>query len=149
VGLWGSDSTQRNLEFSFSWSAARQVGPDAIRQVSFATNRRMVILGAVRQMRAREPVEPFELRGPVVKLERAEESAVGKVTVMGLIEGRQLRVVVELESDEYSKAVIAHDRIQIVRMSGTLRREGRGLVLQEPGKLTIEEDTSDHEAEMD
>jgi hypothetical protein len=140
AGLWGADEAQRGLEFSFSWSPARAVPADAVRRVAFSPDRRALILAAARQMREREPVVDFELRGPVVKLERAEGASTGKVTVIGWIEGRQARVTVELLEGPYAVALEAHRQGQTIRTAGTLQREGRGLVLKKPGAVVIEEE---------
>jgi hypothetical protein len=93
-------------------------------------------------LREREPLEEFELRGPVVKLERAEGGAAGRVTMMGLVEGRQARVTVQLPEAQYTIAVDAHRQGQTIRTTGTLQREGRGLVLREPGAVAVEEEVA-------
>lgn len=140
VGLWGEDEVQRNLEFTFSWSPARPVAPDAVRRVVLSSDRVPVIREAGKQMREREPLPDFELSGPVVKLERAEGAATGRVTIIGLVEDRQARVVLELADQPYHVAVQAHDSGQTVRSSGTLTREGRGFVLRNPSDPVIEEE---------
>jgi hypothetical protein len=137
VGLWGTASTQRRLEFQFSWSPARQVPPDMIHRVTLAPDRRAFIQAAARQMREREPVEQFELRGPVVKLERAEGSSEGKVTLVGLVDGRQVRVVMQLADDAYTLAVDAHREGLILRAVGQLHKEGRGYLLRDPATVAV------------
>jgi hypothetical protein len=139
-GLWGGDEVQRNLEFSFSWSPSRPVPADVVRRVTFSSDRRAVILEAGRQMREREPLTDFDLRGAVVKLERAEGATTGRVTVIGLLDGRQARVTVELPDTQYTLAVQAHAQGQTIQTTGTLLKEGRGLVLKEPGRIHIAEE---------
>jgi hypothetical protein len=138
VGLWGGDEVQRNLEFSFSWSPARPVPHEAVRTVHFSSDRIPVIREAGRQMRDREPLSDFDLRGPVVKLERPDGAPTGKVTIIGLVEDRQVRVVTELEDAQYHVAVQAHDQGQTVLTTGTLVKEGRGYVLKNPADLVVE-----------
>jgi len=140
VGLWGDDEVQRNLEFTFSWSPARPAAPDAVRRVALSSDRVPLIREAGKQMREREPLPDFELSGPVVKLERAEGAPTGRVTIIGLIEDRQARVVVELADQPYHVAVQAHDSGRTIRTSGTLAKEGRGFVLGNAGDPVIEEE---------
>ncbi|MEW6349129.1 MAG: hypothetical protein AB1646_08700 [Thermodesulfobacteriota bacterium] len=140
VGLWGEDEAQRNLEFTFSWSPARPVAQDAVRRVALSSDRVPVIREAGKQMRERAPLPDFELSGPVVKLERSEGAATGRVTVIGLVEERQARVVLELAEQPYHVALQAHDSGQTIRSSGTLTREGRGFVLRNPSDPVIEEE---------
>ena len=140
AGLWGGDERQRNMEFSFSWSPARPADPRLPVKITFQADRIPVIREAGRLMRERAPVMDFELRGPVVKLERGEGNSTGKVAVMGLVEGRQARVGVEFPDSDYQRAVQAHGQGRTVRCSGTLKREGRGYVVHDAGELTVEDD---------
>jgi hypothetical protein len=140
VGLWGDEEVRRNLEFTFSWSPARPVAPDAVRRVALSSDRVPVIREAGKQMREREPLPDFELSGPVVKLERAEGTLTGRVTVIGLVEDRQARVVLELADQSYRVALQAHDSGRTIRTSGTLAKEGRGFVLRNPADPVIEEE---------
>ncbi|MFH1116657.1 MAG: hypothetical protein V1792_22305 [Pseudomonadota bacterium] len=140
VGLWGDDEVGRNLEFIFSWSPARPPAPDAVHRVALSSDRVPVIREAGHQMREREPVPDFELCGPVVKLERGEGAPTGRATIIGLVEDRQARVMLELAEEPYHLAVQAHDSGRTIRTSGTLAKEGRGFILRNAGDPVIEED---------
>jgi hypothetical protein len=138
VGLWGGDEIQRSLEFSFAWSPVRPVDSNAIRRVAMTSDRVPVIREAGRQLRERVPLPDFELRGPVVKLERLEGAPTGKVTIVGLLDDRQVRVVVELEDTQYHSAVQAHDQGSTVQVVGSLTKEGRGFTLRNPSEIAVE-----------
>jgi hypothetical protein len=140
AGLWGEDERQRNMEFSFSWSPTRPADPGLPVKVTFQADRVPVIREAGRLMRERAPVKDFELRGPVVKLERGEGVSTGKVTIVGLVEERQARVGVELPDPYYQLAVQAHSQGKTVRCYGTLKREGRSYVVHNAGELTVEDE---------
>jgi hypothetical protein len=140
AGLWGGDEVQRNLEFSFSWSPTRPVASDEIKRVAFSSDRVPLIREAARLMWERAPSPDFELSGPVVRLERAEGAAIGKVTVVGIVDERQARVTAEMGDPGYQVAVKSHARGQTVVLSGTLMREGRGYVLRNPTGITIEQE---------
>lgn len=140
VGLWGGGETQRNLGFSFSWSPARPAPPELQRTVNFSPDRIPVIREAGRQLREREPLPDFELRGPVVKLERGDGASTGRATIVGLLDDRQGRVTVELDDAQYHVAVRAHGNGHSVRVTGTLVREGRGFLLKNASALSIDAD---------
>jgi hypothetical protein len=80
----------------------------------------------------------FELRGPVVNLERGEGAEVGKVTIMGLADGRQTRAALEFPDPDFQLVVQAHDRGRSVRCYGTLNRAGRSFVIHEAREPAIE-----------
>src|SRR5262249_39415896 len=86
------------------------------------------------------PREEFEIRGLVVKLDRQDAAATGKVTIHGLIDDQPRKVVVELRDPDYHQAVAAHDQGRLVRCSGVLIREGRAFRLYEPYGFMVEED---------
>jgi hypothetical protein len=140
AGLWGEEDRFRNLEFTFSWSPARPPEPDAVGRVRFTVDRIPVIREAGRLLRERAPVPDFDLEGAVVKLQRAEGSPTGKVTILGQVEGRPRGVVVDLEDPKYHLAVLAHDQGKALRCFGSLVREGRSLILQEPRELEVVEE---------
>jgi hypothetical protein len=137
VGLWGGDDFQRNLEFGFSWSPARPVEDGVPRRIAFSSDRVPLIREAGRLMRERAPIPDFELSGPVVKLEKTEEAMFGKATIVGLFDGRQARIVVELPTTLYQQAVDAHREGKTVEVVGTLRKEGRSYLLANPRELTV------------
>jgi hypothetical protein len=138
TGLWGGGEVERNLEFSFSWSPTRPVPAGLVQRVIFSSDRIPIIREAGRQMRERAPLPDFELHGPVVKLERPEGGPLGRVTVIGLVDDRQVRVTVELDDGAYHQAVQAHDQGRTLRILGTLTREGRGFLLRDPMGLAVE-----------
>lgn len=109
AGLWAGDETQRNLEISFSWAPARPVAAGAVRKVLFSQDRLPIIREAARQLRQRTPITEFELIGPVLRLERADGAATGMVTVIGMLDGRPIRIAAELDDPDYHNAVQAHD----------------------------------------
>ncbi|HJT33107.1 MAG TPA: hypothetical protein VJ783_13780 [Pirellulales bacterium] len=140
VGLWGGDESRRHLEFSFSWSATRPAAADAVRAVAISADRIPLIREAGRQMRDRAPLLDFDLSGPIVKLERAEGAATGKVTVVGIVDDRHAKVSVELPDADYHAAVAAHGQGKTLRLSGTLAKEGRGYVLRNLSDMLVEDE---------
>jgi len=138
AGLWGDDDRNRNLEFAFSWSPARPIEVAIPSRVKITSDRIPIIREASRVMKERSPYEEFELEGAVVKLERSEGQPLGKVTVIGAVDGKSHRVLLELPEPHYQSAITAHRQNQPFRCVGTLAREGRGYILREPRDVTVE-----------
>jgi hypothetical protein len=61
----------------------------------------------------------------------------GRVTVIGQVEGLPRWVIVELADPQYHDAVLAHDQEKTLRCMGTLIREGRSYVLQSPRDVVV------------
>ena len=135
AGLWGDDARQRTLEFTFSWSPARPVEAPVPSRVRFGADRIPFIREASRVMKERAPVRDFELRGAVVKLDRPPDTETGKVTVLGLVDDRPMRVTLELQDPLYNLAVTAHADQLAFRCIGSLVREGRSYRLQNPTEV--------------
>jgi hypothetical protein len=140
AGFWGGHELRRDLEFTFTWAPARPVHGELPRRVAISADRIPVIREAGRLMRERAPVPDFELRGAVVKLARPEEATIGKVTVLGLVDDRQVRVTVELPESPYHLAVTAHDQGKALRVFGTLVKERNSYLLQHARNVNIDDD---------
>ncbi len=140
TGLWGDDNGNRCLEFSFSWSPARPVSANIPSKIRFTADRIPFIREAARVMKEREPIGDFELAGTVVKLEKGENAQFGRVTVLGLVEGKPKRVCLELKDSDYQLAIDAHKHERSIRCLGTLNKEGKGLVLQNPLEVSIDQE---------
>lgn len=137
VKLGGEGRSRRSVGFGFSWSKNRPVKGEPVRKIVLAQESFPFIAEAARLFRAREPIDDFELRGPVVKLERAEGEQRGSVTVVGLVDGSARKVAVQLSGSAYSSAVRAHDADDYLSVFGELEKVGRGYVLLNPRALTI------------
>lgn len=140
AGFWGDDDRDRKVEFSFSWSPARHIDPSIPRRIQFQSDRIMVIREAARVMKEFSPSEDFELEGAVVKLERENPDRPGRVTVIGLIDDKQRRVTLDLNDQQYTTAIKAHEQQLPFRCVGTLKREGRGHTLLDPRDVSVQEE---------
>jgi hypothetical protein len=141
VGLWGGgDEVQRNLEFSFSWSPTRLVAKDEVTWVNFTSDRVPLIREAGQLLRKRAPLTEFKVSGPVFRLEREEGATVGKVTVIGIVDDRPVRIALELGDPEYQTAVACHGEGRSISVYGTLQRDGCGYVLNHPSDFSIREE---------
>jgi hypothetical protein len=142
VGMGSFTEGNRTLDIEFTWSRNRPVDPETKvpSKVILNTDAFPVIREAAVYLKESSPREEFEIRGLVVKLERAEGAAMGKVTIHGLIDDQPRKVTVELKDPDYHQAVAAHDHGRLVWCSGLLIREGRAFRLHEPYGFTVEKD---------
>jgi hypothetical protein len=136
-GLTQSGESDRGLEIGFSWSRTRPV-ETGISKVVFPPDSMPVIEEAARIFRETSPREEFALLGPVVKLERPDGASTGRVTVVGFIDARPSKILLELDEADYQKALRAHASQSSLSCLGLLYREGRGYILKTPHSVAIE-----------
>lgn len=140
AGLSGSAENERCVEISFSWSRTRPAETDTPCRVMLPSDAMPVIREAGRIFRETSPRDEFEVRGPVVKLERPDSETVGKVTVLAFIDEQPRKVAFTVGDPDYHTAVQAHDSQETISCYGSLSREGRAFVLKNPRGLQIEPD---------
>jgi len=134
VGMGRCSEVDRNLALHFSWARSRPVPPTVFpsNSIFFPADALPVIEEAGHHLKESSPQEEFEAIGPVVRLERGEGAATGRVTIHCFIDGQPRKVSLELCDSDYHLAVTAHDHGQSVRCGGVLVREGRTLRLNNP-----------------
>ncbi|HUU81883.1 MAG TPA: hypothetical protein VM243_00140 [Phycisphaerae bacterium] len=130
----------RGLNVAFSWSRSRPVATGVAREISLEPDAMPMIEEAGRVFRETSDLDDFELRGPVVKLERGEGEATGKVTVLGFVDDQPRKIKLELPETEYLTAIQAHKQQQTVNCYGVLVREGKSFRLSNPRRLVVEPD---------
>jgi hypothetical protein len=139
-GLGDEANGQRSLDFQFSWSPTRPTEGKLPASVAISADRIPFIREAARAMRDRQPVDDFLLQGAVVTLHREEGSSVGRVTVIGEIDGKPKKVTFELASPHYERATEAHAQQVPLRTLGELVRDGRSYSLANPREIEIVRD---------
>jgi hypothetical protein len=139
VGMTGSLDSRRALEVAFSWSRNRPLSSDQSipGKILIPPDAMPMIAEAGRYFKETSPREDFELRGPVVKLERAENAATGRVTVLGFVDDQPRKVTFELSEPNYHQAITAHKQEQTVVCYGVLLREGWAFRLSDPHDFSI------------
>ena len=126
------------VTMSFSWAPTRAViGPSA-RRITMDADMVPFLKEAARVFRANTPLEDFELRGVVVRLDRAEAAECGRVTVAAAVDQNVRRVQIELARGDYDLAITAHQNDQPVYCEGELSRDGRSYVLRNPRAFRID-----------
>jgi len=122
-----------SLGVQIGWGRTRPIPSRLPTQLSIGADAFPVLSSAATELRTREPIEEFEVEGPVIRLERSPvDSSGGDVFVSTLVDGRPSKVRATLAEDEYQRAIAAHGTMSDVRILGTLQREGRTLRLVSP-----------------
>ncbi|MBB6053926.1 hypothetical protein [Armatimonas rosea] len=132
------DNYDRDISISLSWSPTRKVPTQTPSFIHFPSDHLPILREVARVLRERAVHESFELRGPVIKLHRPDATAVGQVTIDGVVEGYLRRVTVELWGQDYELAIEAHRQTAILSVEGELSRETAGFKLRNPRNLIIE-----------
>lgn len=140
AGMAGGNTEARELGVSLAWSPLRPLeAPEPSRMVLTA-DAIPIIREAGRLFREAAPREEFELRGVVIGLRRDEGTPLGRVTITAVVDDTLRKVQLDLADPDYTQAVEAHKREQIVLCEGELAREGRSYSLRQPRNFRIEGD---------
>lgn len=140
----GDDQHPRELiSFRLTPARTRPVPADVSLNVAFPGDRIPIIREAARVLRERAPEAEQRIRGYVIKLQKTDEKATpaGPVTISTIIEGRQRKVSVHLPQDEHRKAMRAYEQGLEIAIRGILKKTGQLWTLQDPGKLSLLEET--------
>ncbi len=142
TGMAGTSEAERPVEVAVTWSRFRPLPEDDAtpRRILLPADAMPVIREAARYFKDISPREDFEVRGPVVKLEREEGASTGRVTVHGFVDDQPRKITVELGDPSYHKAVTAHDTQQMVACYGVLVREGKSFRLKDPQDFSVPSD---------
>jgi hypothetical protein len=128
----------QDVEIGFTWSPKYQVDQDVPRKIVLKAETMPIFEKVADYLREFEPKENFAVYGPVLRLERSEESAIGKITVQAFVLGSVRNIKIELAEPEYHVAIQAHDQQKNVYCTGTLQKEGRFYWLLDVHQLKIE-----------
>lgn len=130
----------QGLDVSFSWARTRRQLDDIPGHVFIEGEAVRLIEEAGRLFRESSEVEDCELYGPVVKPERPEGAPMGTVTVISLVDGKPLKIRMDLEPDIYNLALEAHRVSVPVHCVGELSRAGRQYRLENPRAFELDSD---------
>jgi hypothetical protein len=130
------------LAVSVRWTGGWLVPRGVASRVRLAAGEFETFPGLAKQMRDREQSVQYTLAGYIVSLERveAERGGPGEITVLAPREdvpGKNMRVRLTLQGEEYDKAVEAHKEANRIRVIGTLKKEGRRWSLDSPSPIVV------------
>lgn len=129
-----------DLEISLTWSRLRPMETAEASRITLTADAIPVVGEAGRVLRETAPREDYELVGPVVGLRREGSRGPGQVTIYGDVDGDPRKVLVELDTPEYERAVRAHEHFRFVRCTGHLVKRGNLFELREPRQFAVVEE---------
>lgn len=128
------------LRATFSFAHRRPVAEDVPRSVVLSADMAPTLRSAASALREVAVLPALEVLGNVVVLESQDVAAGGAVQLSAVVEGKMMRVRVNLPPAEYATAMEAHRKGALVKCAGDLTREGRARVLQNPRDFSISAD---------
>ena len=122
----------RRVDFTFSW-AIRSTSLDVPGRVVVAPEIRPTVEKAAEILKEQDPQRGVTLVGFIHTLSRKERAvASGKIHLDTLLYEGKRSIEIELDSDTYHRAVLAHDQQRRVSISGTLKKYGSRHRLDDP-----------------
>jgi hypothetical protein len=131
------------IEMSVAWALNRPTPNEIPSRIRIGSDLVPTISEAARMFRAYDKLEGYELKGPVIKLERHEGEPTGWVTIFAPVEDVMRKVSILLPDAEYQLAVLAHASHRYVTVTGTVVREGRTYRLDSANRFELAVDDED------
>jgi len=132
-------SGNEHLDVSMEWSLGRPLSCYIPNKVEFNKDFLPFIREAARTFKETKPIEEFELRGVVIRLESKDRKKSGEITVFGLLEGQQRKVSIKLEKSIYDIAIKAHQDGIPISCTGELKKQGNIYSLISPKNFILAE----------
>lgn len=130
------------LDFSLSWARTRPAPQRRYRR-QFSEADSEILSEAARVLKERQSINNEVLLGYVTGLKRDVQPTDGSIRLKTFVDGQLRSVSIELEKDEYRKALDAHDSKQPLQIEGDLVFEGQRYYLRNPRNLSVVEESED------
>ena len=128
----------RSLEASVQWAGSRPVPDIQAVKRTFSLDVADALRDTAARIRAKEPIDDYQLVGRVVRLESPNSDNGGKVRIAATSGGRPRSVSVQLPPAAYKKAIEAHDSKDIYfSCEGELVIRGRHAELEGARKFEL------------
>jgi hypothetical protein len=124
------------VEIGFTLSINRK-NTQRLTPVVFEKEYSPILREASNKIKEIEPQPDQEITGFVVKLNRQTDEKIGQITIQDIQPDKQRYVAVFLNEPAYDRAIQAHKDQNLVKISGTVSRQGRGYALEPTGDLFI------------
>lgn len=139
VGMQANDLTA-TINFDVTWSSNFTPPQNLETHFEFTPASIPILDKAASFLREVTPVDGFQLEGSVVQLTNsALNDAPGTVTILSFSEDLKGKMVkIQLESDEYKRAIEAHKKHDLILANGKLQKIGRYWHLKEFSNFSVE-----------
>lgn len=131
----------KGLEIGLHWALSRPMRRSIPQSVKFSADTMPIIEEAARIFRETPTQEGFEVEGYVVRLDRrGEVGGEGTVAINSFVEDSPRLISVSLSSEDYVRAIHAHERGIRVVCFGNLIKRGNQFVLYNPRQFALDDD---------
>lgn len=117
IGLSG-DKKNRDFSISISFAKSREVNSAVFEEFSFNAANVPRLERASEYLKDYYTIENFNLSGLVTALKREKLSSDGHITVSAVIDDHERNISIELQHDDYLKAIHAHENKRFVECIG-------------------------------
>lgn len=124
------------IEVGFTLSKNRK-DADFVIPVIFDKEYTPILKEASKKIKEIEPQPDQEIIGFVVNLSRQTDDTIGQITIQDIQPDKQRSIAVQLDDTAYSLAIQAHEQKNLVKISGTVSRQGRGYALEPTSGLFV------------
>jgi hypothetical protein len=124
------------IEIGFTLSKNRKY-TDPVNPVIFDKEYTPIFKEASKKIKETEPQPDQELIGFIVHLSRQTDDTTGQIVIQDIQPDKQRSVAIQLDDAAYSRAVQAHEQKNLVKISGTVSRHGRGYALEPTSDLFV------------
>jgi hypothetical protein len=139
------DEDSGRLEIGLQWSPLRPAPNVETSVVSLDASLAPIFAEASRSLRQRASREDFTAEGWITKLHREQDQEQGNAVIYAPVDGCLRQIKVQLEGEDYTRAIQAHaDRLPVA-LDGELIRSGKSYILKHPRKLRITEAPDDND----
>lgn len=125
------------IEVTFNWLCGAP-DRDFDRPVRLPQGAFRSFRSGAKALREMTPLQNTDLEGYIIAVSRGLDDPIGRATLTTIVEQLgETKVRVDLDAEQYSAAVDAHKEGQRVRIVGTLKKVGRGHVLEQHSGLEV------------
>jgi hypothetical protein len=134
AGFFSEEDTE-TVDIRIAWSALLSAPPTSPAAITLKKSSVPFIKEAARVFRRTDVLPNVVVSGPIIKLERGEGYAEGKVTIVAPVDERLRKVSFSLSATDYALATEAHGKNEYISVSGELRKVGRSWSLFSPSSF--------------
>lgn len=132
---------EERLRLSVDWSPRIPLEVDEdfdpMDERPIGTGYQLMYLEAAKYLRSLEDLDAIRVVGEVRSLKRSPGELMGEATVRATVAGRSRSVRLLLPLTEYGAAIAAHEQERPLSAVGSLRREGRSLMMDSPTNVEM------------
>jgi hypothetical protein len=143
LGEMAECPSMTSFEVSISWAPSRPVPREPRPRFTFGTDVLEVVREAGQVLRAKAPIDDFDLVGVVVTVHRPDAQVRGSAVVHAHIDGHYRKVKVDLADEDWQLAEKALRNHLVFGCVGELVRVGKQFRLENPRRVCVYEDDDD------